>query len=186
MGDGVGGYACLIPNNLLERWKQELLKYGLDCEFPYGYKPFQEDLLIVEVKVIPNAFPAADRYGTERMSFVFESYLGNSPYQEDVSEEYFNNFPDNVQEIGRKAHYSFYFERIGNSVFSLRVLLFLGATLAIITDGLVSFLSEDYENEEVRELCVTGQEAIQYINRMMDTWYDQTDNLRDDHSNPPF
>jgi hypothetical protein len=165
-------YAPPLPANLIPLWEAALARYWLICSFYPGFHPIttHDSFVPIQVRVVPDAFPLADRYGAASLYAELEVYC------EDVAGEYFAEWrarafqyaPATLHPYLEQAACCLYFRTAaGRTLIEFRLQYFAAATLAILTNGLV---------DDPQTGCyLVGADAIQKATAEADTYEARAD-----------
>jgi len=143
--------AYRVPSDLRADWARALAEHGLMVGFHPAFDPahWTGGLVPATLRATPGAFPAAARYGSNRVLCGFE--LDVSIPRTPAARE------------GREARRYFAFRTAaGRTVADLRLQCFAAATLAILSEGLV----EDPQ----QGASFGGQRAIENARREADEY----------------
>lgn len=150
-----------FPTGTIEKWGQELLHFGLACEFHPDFQTIEDwPGGVLSIKVTFTEKEYAETYGSQPFLVKFEFDVGNdlSLYDWVFQEDNLKNLSERVrQRLSQARKMAFFSMSAGGSLVDLHIQCFAAATLAFLCNGVLC----DPQSEEYR----VGDELIEGARR---------------------
>lgn len=148
----VGVYTPTLADSIIEPWRNKLNECGISCEFfPEFIPKTWQGLLPLKISIDPTLSPAVEIYGKDPMWAAVDWSSRKYKQPRSINLDLLSDEQKELVKVLQHIKWEIDIEGVSFLTISIRIELFLAATLAYVTGGIL----------HVNDQVVMGEKALQ-------------------------